>query len=125
MLEHLNFLYDHEVVKVRRHAEHEAVLHVERDFACIAVFSDELVDGVGLRDPANEARIGRQRDDGVSGNAEVALRGLAVISQHGVDQTEQLHHALVLSQVLMTLQTRCKTANETNSRPEADNGSVI
>ena len=35
---------------------------------------------------------------------EVSLEGLRVIGKKGVDQSEQLHHPLVLTQVLVTLQ---------------------
>ena len=35
---------------------------------------------------------------------EVSLEGLWVIGEQSVDQTKQLHHSLVLSQVLVTLQ---------------------
>ena len=47
-----------------------------------------------------------ERDDGVPRDGEVALSGGAVVGQHGVDEAEQLHHALVLTQVLMTLRTQ-------------------
>ncbi len=40
MLKDLDLLYDSEVVVVRRHAQHQAVFHIERNLARIAVFSD-------------------------------------------------------------------------------------
>lgn len=48
-------------------------------------------------------RVGGEGDDSVARNREVALCGGAVVRQHGVDQAEELHHSLVLPQVLMPL----------------------
>ena len=39
MLEHFYFLNDHEVVIVRGHAKHHAVLHIQRDLARITILS--------------------------------------------------------------------------------------
>jgi len=48
-------------------------------------------------------RVGRQRDDGVARDGQVALGGGAVVREHGIYQAKQLHHALVLPQVLVAL----------------------
>jgi len=34
----------------------------------------------------------------------MSLEGLGVVGEEGVDQSEQLHHPFVLTQVLVTLQ---------------------
>ncbi len=67
------------------------------------VLADERVQRVAVGHPSYEPAVGRQRDDGVSRDGQVALRRHAVVRQHGVDQPEQLHHALVLAQVLVAL----------------------
>lgn len=48
--------------------------------------------------------VGREGDDGVARNGQVALGSGAVVRQHRVDQPKQLHHALVLPEVLVALQ---------------------
>ena len=63
MLEHLDLLDDRQVVVVRRHAHHEAVLHVERDLAPLAVLPDQRVQRVRVGHPPDEPAVGRQRDD--------------------------------------------------------------
>ena len=57
MLEDLDLLDDGEVVVVGRHAQHEAVLHVERDLARVAVLADERVQRVRVGHPPNQPCI--------------------------------------------------------------------
>ena len=65
----LDLLDDGEVVVVGSHADHEAVLHVERDLSGVPVLADERVEGVRVWHPANQAAAGQQRGKGaVSGD---------------------------------------------------------
>lgn len=48
------------------HPQHDAVLDVEQDLLLLAVVPDEGVQRVAVRHPANQARVGGQRDDGVA-----------------------------------------------------------
>mmetsp|Transcript_13522 Transcript_13522/g.28909 ORF Transcript_13522/g.28909 Transcript_13522/m.28909 type:complete len:454 (-) Transcript_13522:2570-3931(-) len=104
VLKHLHLLDDCEVVVVGGHAQHQAVLHVESHLAGVPVLADECVQGVAVGHPADEAAVGAEGDDGVACNREVALRGSPVVGEHSVDKAKQLHHALVLPQVLVTLE---------------------
>ena len=67
---------------------------------------DEGMERVGVGHPANEARVRRQRNDSIACNAQVPLSCRSVIGQHVVDQAKQLHHSLILPQILMTLHRR-------------------
>ena len=180
MLKDLDLLDDGEVVIVGRHAQHEAVLHVERDLARVAVLADQGVQRVRVGHPPDQpcigvgeacfvyvpgpnfvkepcawpcatrmarhthqgehiqstsdsswyrqltavldtaamlglssrmrTRVGREGDDGVARDGQVALGGGAVVRKHRVDKPEQLHHSLILPQVLVALQwsSRCR-----------------
>lgn len=65
---------------------------------------DKLVHGVATGHPADEARVVGQRQDRVPLDAKVKPRRLALAGQESVDQTEELHDALVLPQVLAALE---------------------
>ena len=54
MLKDLNLLDDGEVVVVGRHAQHEAVLHVEGNLARIAVLPDQRMQRVRVGHPPNQ-----------------------------------------------------------------------
>lgn len=60
----------------------------------------QLVQRVAVWHPADESAVGAERDDGVTRDRQVALGSAALCGQHGVDQAEELHDALVLTQVL-------------------------
>lgn len=64
---------------------------------------DEGMQGISIGHPSYEARVGRQGDDSISGNAEIPLCRSCVTCEHVVHQTKELHHTLILPQVLMTL----------------------
>ena len=54
MLEDLHFLDDHEMIVVGRHAQHHAVLHIQRDLASITILpaamqSFQTLDQTGKR----------------------------------------------------------------------------
>lgn len=50
----------------RAHPEHDAVLDVEQDLLLLTIVSDEGVERVAVRYPANQARVGGQRDHGIA-----------------------------------------------------------
>lgn len=52
------------------HPQHDAMLDVEQDLLLLAVVPDEGVQRVAVRHPANQARVGGQRDDGVALDAD-------------------------------------------------------
>ena len=60
MLEHLDLLDDCQVLIVGRHAQHEAVLHIEGDLARVPVLTYERVQGVCVWHPSNQACTGAQ-----------------------------------------------------------------
>ena len=59
----------HSQVVCRPYLEHESVLNVEHDLLLLPVVSYEGVDGVTVRYPADEARVGGEGDDRVALNA--------------------------------------------------------
>eukprot|EP01137_Pigoraptor_chileana_P037296 Opistho-2@34174 len=101
---HLNFLDEREVVVVRRHLQHEAVLNVQQDLPALAVVADKRMECVAVWDPANQATVGRQRNHRVPLDAQVALERLRVRSKQRVHKPKQLHHTLILPQVLVPLE---------------------
>ena len=54
MLEDLDLLDDGEVIVVRRHAQHQAMLDVERDLACVAELADQCMQRVSVRHPPDQ-----------------------------------------------------------------------
>ena len=70
----------------------------------LAIVSDERVQRVALRHPLDESRVEGERHDRVALDAEVEPRALVRCGEEGVDQPEELHHALVLPEVLVALE---------------------
>ena len=60
MLEDLDLLEQRERVEVGGEVHHQPVLDVEKDVARHAVVPHEGVEGVALRHPLDEARVGRE-----------------------------------------------------------------
>ena len=61
--------------------EHDAVLDVEQDLLSLAVVSDERVQRVGVRHPAQQAGVRRQRDHRVARDPDVTTpRDAALVS---------------------------------------------
>lgn len=58
------------------HPQHDAMLDVEQDLLLLAVVPDEGVQRVAVRHPANQARVGGQRDDGVALDADGGKKDL-------------------------------------------------
>jgi len=65
---------------------------------------DDRVNGVAGGHPLDEPRIRAERDDGVAHDSEFDLRRCPVDGEKRVDEAEQLHDALVLSEVLVALE---------------------
>jgi hypothetical protein len=82
----------------------ESMLDVEQDLPAISVVSDEDVEGVGILNPSDEARVWRERRDGVALNVKMALERLGVRREKGINETEELHNSLVLTKILVTWQ---------------------
>lgn len=57
-----------------------------------------------MRHPADETRIRGERDDGVALDVEVSFEGLRICHEQSVDQSKELHHALILPDVLVALE---------------------
>lgn len=66
--------------------------------------SDELIQGITVKNHADETSHVTQRNDGVSPNRQVLLAGLWINLAQSIDQAEQLHDSLILSDVLVTLE---------------------
>lgn len=52
--EHLHFLNHGQVIIVRCHGQHHAVLNVERDFPGVPIFPDKGMKSICVGNPANE-----------------------------------------------------------------------
>lgn len=93
------------------------MLDVEEDFAALAVVPDEDVHGVGVRNPSDETRVGRERGDGVALDVEVTLERLRIVREERVDETEELHDTLILSKILVTWKaaTRVSASDRTEA----------
>ena len=104
VLEHLHLVHQGQVVVVRGHPQDDPVLDVEQDLLLLPVVPDKGMESVGLRHPANQAGVGGERNHEESLNSQVPFQSLGVAGEEGVDQREELHHPLVLSEVLVPLQ---------------------
>ena len=63
-LEYLRLLAEVEAVEIRRQTQHFAMLLVQRDVTLVAVLTNQAVQGIAVGHPADEARVGRQWNDG-------------------------------------------------------------
>ena len=52
--EDLNLLHESQVVVIRRHLKHDTMLDVEKNLATLAIFPNENVESVGVRNPTKE-----------------------------------------------------------------------
>ena len=73
-------------------------------YLLFSIVLDEPVQGVRVRNPSDQARVGGERDDGEPLDGQVPPEGLSVADEERVDEAEKLHHSLVLPQVLVALQ---------------------
>lgn len=60
--------------------------------------------GVRMRNPTNQTRVGGQGDDGESLDGQVPAEGFSVADEQRVNEAEKLHHSFVLPQVFVALQ---------------------
>mmetsp|Transcript_10854 Transcript_10854/g.22568 ORF Transcript_10854/g.22568 Transcript_10854/m.22568 type:complete len:327 (-) Transcript_10854:940-1920(-) len=104
VLKDLHLVDQRQVLVVRRHGHHQPVLDVQGDLPRLPELPDQRVQRVAVGHPPDQARVGAQRGHRVPRNAQVVLRGGAVVLQQRVDQAEELHHTLVLPQVLVPLE---------------------
>ena len=103
--EDFDFLHEGEVVVVWCHLQHDAVLDVEQDAPLFAVVFDQVVQGVAVRDPAEQAGLCGERNGGELLDVEVSFEGFAVVGEEGVDEPKELHDALVLSDVFVAFES--------------------
>jgi len=91
------------------HLQDQFVLHIQHNLPGLAVAADQIMQGVAVGHPGDQPSRGTERHDTVALDAEVSLVGrhsAGIVRQKGVDQAEQLHGALVLTQIFVTLQER-------------------
>ena len=81
MFKHLNLVHQGQVVIVRSHTLHDSMFNVEQDLLFLAVVLDETVEGVRVWDPADQAGVGGQGDDGETLNGQVASEGFGITDQ--------------------------------------------
>lgn len=74
------------------------MFNVEENLATVAVVFDEDVERIRALHPSEESGIGREGDDRVFDDREVPLERLRIFLQERIDETEQLHNPLVLSE---------------------------
>ena len=68
------------------------------------MLSDKLVKGVAIRDHAYQPSLVTQWSDIVASNREILLACLRVCLEKSIDQTEELHHSFVLTDVFVAFQ---------------------
>ena len=102
VFEYFELLHEAEMIEIGRHLEDESMFDVEEDLSTVSVVLDEDVQRVGTVDPTEETRVRRERNDGIFDNGEVSLERLGILLQERVDETEELHDSLVLSEILVT-----------------------
>jgi len=57
-----------------------------------------LVEGVAILDPADDAAVGREGHDVIASDVEATPGSGGIMAEEGIDQPEELHHALVLKE---------------------------
>jgi hypothetical protein len=62
--------------------QHDPMLHVEQDRLGRAEGPDERVQGVAARHPLDQARVGREGDDGIPLGGEGGAEGVRRTSKH-------------------------------------------
>jgi hypothetical protein len=80
------------------------MLDIEENLSAVAVILDEDVESIGAVDPSEKTRVGRERNDGILDDGEMTLERLRILLKKGVDETEELHDPLVLTEILVTLE---------------------
>jgi hypothetical protein len=68
------------------------------------MFLYQLMKCVAVWDPSDQSRILTKGNNRIASDAQVFLTCLGVDCQQSVDQSKQLHHSLILSNVFVTLQ---------------------
>ena len=71
----------------------------------LAVFLDEIVESVAMRNPAEQARVLGEWNGGERLNGKVALEGLGIGVEECVDEVEELHYPLVLTNVFVAFES--------------------
>lgn len=77
------------------------MLNIHQDFPLVSVLFNENVNGVTVGNPTEQTGTRGKRSYRKSLDAEMSLGGFVVIFKKSVDQTEELHDTLILSQVLV------------------------
>ena len=104
LFEDFDLVHERQMFVIGSQALHDLVLNIEQDFLLLSVILDELVQSVRVGHPTDQARVCRQRNDSKPLDGQIAPERLGVAQKKRVDQTEELHDPLVLSQVLVALQ---------------------
>eukprot|EP00964_Phaeocystis_antarctica_P060702 scaffold36200_cov63-Phaeocystis_antarctica.AAC.5 len=93
------------VAAAGRELRHQPLLHLERDAARRAVVLHECVQRVAAIDPRDQPRARGERHDGIAVDGEVGTARLVCrVGKQCVDEAEELHHTLVLPEVLVALE---------------------
>ena len=69
-----------------------------------AVFVDDLVEGVAVLDPLDDASSVTERDNSHGGDGELLLGGGWVGSEESVGETDELDDSFILTKILQTLE---------------------
>lgn len=85
------------MIVVRCHSQHDPMLDIQQNLLFVSVISDQRVQSVAMRHPANQAAFRAQRNHHVSLYRQIATERVGILLQQRVYQTEQLHHSFVLS----------------------------
>ena len=87
------------------------MFNVQKNFPRFSILPHQCMQGIAMRDPSNQTRVGRERDDRVPLNREIPLPCFIVIENDVVDETKQLHNPLILSEILMTFEKEHELAS--------------
>ncbi len=88
------------------HLLHQFVVDVGDDAVFGSVVLYQYVQSVAAWHPANETSVMTKRYNRVPSNTQVLFTSLAVNLEQSVDQTEQLHHTLVLTNVFVAFKQK-------------------
>lgn len=83
------------------HLLHEPVLNVHQNLPRLSIPLDEHVQGIAVRHPSDQTRSRGKRRDRVLLHTEVTLGAFLIGCEECVDQSEELHNSLILSEILV------------------------
>jgi len=96
---------------------HEPMLDIHQNLPAISVALDEHVQRITVLHPSKQTRSWRKRCNGELLDTEMPLGTFLVGAKKGIDETEELHDSLVLTQVFVSCRLAPEPAEAASNLP--------